>query len=93
MSDPDDVDYEPIVEDLVDDPIYPDAHSVSVVLTGQFGGSGRSGVVREEIDGGTNPLLFLTGQPGEGLDRPPGDLDAVATQWRPRSALTSSQGT
>jgi hypothetical protein len=72
VSDPDDVDHEVIVEDLVDDPIHPDTHPIGVVLTGQFCASGRSGIVREQIDGGAYPLLFLTGQPGEGIDRASG---------------------
>jgi hypothetical protein len=37
--------------------------------------------------------LFLTRQRSESLDRASGDVDAVVTHRRPRSALTSSQGT
>lgn len=92
VFDPHDVDRQPIVEDLVDDPVRRDTHPVGVVLIGQPSTAGRSGMVPEEIDIGADSLLFLRGQPREGLDRSAGDLHPVASHCRLRSALTSSQG-
>lgn len=63
------MDHQPIVEDLINDPLRPDAHPVGVVLTGWLSAAGRVWDVPVEIDGGADPLLFLMGQSGEGLDR------------------------
>jgi hypothetical protein len=93
VSDPHDMNYEAIVKDLVHDPVHPDTHPIGVVLTGQLRASGRSGIICEQIDRGAHSLLFLAGQRSECLDRASGDVDAVATHRRPRSAFTSSQGT
>ena len=93
MSDPDDVDHEMTVKDLVDDPARSYAHPIGVILTREFRAPGRSRSIGQQIDRGAHPLLLVTGHPSEGFDGASGDLDSVATQRRPRSALTSSQDT
>ena len=88
------LDEEPVVEYLVDDPVVPDPDAVGALLAHQRGAAGRPRLTREEIDGRADALLLPAGKPGEGLDCPPRDLDPVAgPHTRPRSALTSSQGT
>lgn len=93
MTDPDDLDDEPVVEHLVDDAVVADAHSVGVRFTGHRHASRWSGVLSQEIDRGADPLLFAPRQRSHRLDGAAGNLDAVRRHTRPRSALTSSQGT
>jgi hypothetical protein len=82
-----------IVEHFVHDAVSPDPHSVDASLPGHSHASWRTRVSGEEVDGGTNSLLLLSRQRGESLDGTAGNLDAVWAHTRPRSALTSSQGT
>jgi hypothetical protein len=93
MTDPHDLDHEPVVEHLIDDPVVAHSHSIGVRLAGQRHAPRRPRVLGQQIDRGANPLLLLPRERGESLDRPASDLDPVGGHTRPRSALTSSQGT
>lgn len=93
MTDPNNLDHQPIVEDLVDDPIVTNLYAIRPAFTGELGRSWRSGRRGEQVDGGTDPLLFLARKGRKESDRPTSQLDAECAHVRPRSALTSSQGT
>jgi hypothetical protein len=58
VSDPHDVDHEAVIEDLVHDPIAADADPVGILLAGELAAPGWAGVVGEQVDRGTDPLLL-----------------------------------
>jgi hypothetical protein len=60
VTDPDDVDQEHVVEDLVHDPIVADADPVHRVLTLHRDAVGRPRIASEKIEGGADPLLLAT---------------------------------
>ncbi len=93
MAETDNVHEETIVEDLVEDPVVPDADSVDRVLAGEFGATRRSGVLGQQVDRRSYPLLVLTRQLGQRLHRSTGDLNRVAAHSSPSIAFTSFHGT
>lgn len=93
MADADDLDDESVFEHLVDDPVVADSYAVGVSFAGHGHASRRSRVVGEKIDRGADPLLFAPGERGQSFDGTARDVDVVRRHTRPRSALTSSQGT
>ena len=93
MADADDLDDESVVEHLVNDPVVADPYPVGVSFAGHGDASRRSRVVSEKIDRGADPLLFAPGERGQSFDGAARDVDVVRRHTRPRSALTSSQGT
>ena len=93
MAEANDQHDEPVVVNLVDDPIVTDAHSIHAVLPLEGDTPRRSRFVCEEIDRSPNPLLLAPWELSKRLDGSPGDLDFVAAHASPKSALTSSQGT
>ena len=91
VAEGDDDNEEHVVLDGVDDPVIADSHSVTD-STFQRSRGGRSGVLRQQCDGsldaGPDPRVDTAQCPdGRGSD-----LDPVAAQVQPRSALTCSQG-
>lgn len=93
MSDANDVNHQTCIDDLVEDPVVADAYPVHGLLSCQSDTAGWPRLVGQQINRGSNPLLFGTRQLGDRLDRPAGDLDGVAAHASPSAALTSSQGT
>ncbi len=93
VPDSNDVDEETVVKHFVDDPVHADSDPVSVIFSGELRATWRPRVVGEEIDRRSHSLLFSAGQRRQCFHGPAGELDAVAAQRRPRSALTSSHGT
>jgi hypothetical protein len=93
MADADDQYDEPVVMNLVDDPVVTDAHPIHTVLSFEGDTPRRSRFVCEEIDRSSNPLLLAPWELGKRLDGSPGNRDFVVAHASPKSALTSSQGT
>lgn len=93
MAEADDQHDEPVVVNLVDDPIVTDPHPIHPLLTLERDTPRRTRFVREKIDRSPDPLLLAPREPSERLHRSPGDLDFVLAHASPKSALTSSQGT
>ena len=93
MAEADDQHDEPVVVNLVDDPVITDAHPIHTVLSFEGDTTRRSRFVCEEIDRSPNPLLLAPWELSKGLDGSPGDRDFVVAHAIPKSALTSSQGT
>lgn len=93
MAEADDQHDEPVVVNLVDNPIVTDAHPIHAVLPLEGDTPRRPRFVCEEIDRGPNPLLLAPWELSKRLDGSPGDLDFVVAHASPKSALTSSQGT
>lgn len=80
--------------DFVDDPVVTDPDPICVLYAGQLRAARRSRCLTQQIDSGSDSLLLRPRQFGDGLDGAAGDLDPVLLgHARPRSALTSSQGT
>ena len=93
MSDADDVNHQAGIDDLVENAVVADAYPAHGLLTSQSGAAGRSRLVGQQINRGSNPVLFPARQPCDRLDRRAGDLDGVAAHSSPSAALTSSHGT
>ena len=93
MTDPDDVDQEHSVEDLIDDPVVADAHPVNRILTLHRDAVRRPRVVGQQIQRRPDPLLLATLQCRECPTGSPRQPDLVHRGHdRPRSALTCSHG-
>ncbi len=93
VTDPDDVDDEVVVEDLVDDPIVPDSHPVDMRFSGHRHTSRWAWLLSQEIDRRSNPLLVPAGKALHDLCSTASDADLVGAHVRPSSAFTCSQGT
>lgn len=93
MTDTDDVDDKAIVEDLVDNAVIADTHPVRTGFTRQRHTPGRSRILGQQVDRHLDTPLLPARKGSQRLDCSAGDVDAITLQSRPRSALTSSQGT
>ena len=93
MSDTDDMNHQPGVADLVQDPVVADAHPVHGLLTCESDAAGGSWPIGQQIYRCSDPELFPARELGDRLDRPACDFDAIAAHSIPSAALTSSQGT
>ena len=93
MSNPDDLDDEAVVEDLVDDAIVADLHPVRVRLADKADRPWGTWLLGQQVDGSSDALLLLSRKTGQDLERSPRNSYAVDGQSRPKSAFTSSQGT
>jgi hypothetical protein len=78
MTAPHDVDYQPVGEHVIDDAVVTDPHPVGPCFTGEGDTAWWPGVIGEQVDRGSHPLLLLARKRGEGFDCTPGDLDPVA---------------
>jgi hypothetical protein len=92
VADTDDLDDEPVVEHLIDDPVITHPHPVSALLTGKRDASRWPRILGQKIDRSPHPLLLLAGQRGNRLGRTSGDINPIRRHVRPRSALTSAHG-
>jgi hypothetical protein len=93
MTDPDDIDQEHSLKNLVDDPVVADANPVDRVLTLHRDAVQRQRVVGEQIQRCPDPLLLATLQCRECPGGSPSEPDFVRRGHdRPRSALTCSHG-
>jgi hypothetical protein len=93
VTDADDVNHQTSVDDFVEDPVVTDPHSIHRVLTSQFGAAWRPRFACQEVDRGTDQLLFGAWESCDRFHRPSGYLDGVATHSSPSIAFTSSHGT
>ncbi len=93
MADSDDLDDQSGVEHLVEDPVVADSNAVHRVLAGELGATRWAGLLCEQVDRSTHPLLIAAGRPGDGPDRPASHLDLVTAHSSPSIAFTSFHGT
>lgn len=94
MPDADDLNEQDIVVHLVEDPVDANSHPVGGPLTRHGDAAGRARGLGKQIDGCPDPLLFLSRQRRKRFGCSPRELDSIGrVHTRPRSALTSSQGT
>jgi hypothetical protein len=93
VTDADDVNHQTSVDDFVEDPVVTDPHPIHRVLPSQFGAAWRPRFACQEVDRGTDPLLFGAWESCDRFHRPSGYLDGVATHSSPSIAFTSSHGT
>lgn len=94
VTHPDDLDNQTVVEDLVHDPVRPDADPVHAWLADHCDAVGGPGLVSQEVDRGMDSLLVPSLQRCQGSLGTARDLDAVPRgHASPSSALTSSHGT
>ena len=93
MSDPDDLDDEAVVEDLVHDAIVADPYPVRMRVADNADRPWGAGLLGQQVDGSSDALLLLPRKTEQDLDRSPRDLDPIDGHRKPRSAFTSSQGT
>lgn len=93
VSDPHDLDDEPVVEDLVDDAIVAHTHPVCARLADHADRPRGTGLIGEQVDRSSDALLLPSRKTGQDLERSPRNLDAIDGHAKPRSAFTSSQGT
>ncbi len=93
MSDSDDENDQAVVDDLVEDAVVANPHSVHMRLADEANCPGRAGLLGEEVDGSADALLLTSRKGGQDPESSPRDLDAIDRHRKPRSAFTSSQGT
>ncbi len=77
VADPDDLDHEPVIDDVVHDPVVTYPHPVRRRFTSKLHAARRTWFVRQQVDRCPNPELIRAFKPGDRLDRPAGDLDRV----------------
>lgn len=94
MSDADNLDEQDAVVDLMHNPVVANWDSVGFLFATQRDAARWSWSLGEQVNGGADPLLLRARQSGDRLDCTAGDLNLIrVAHARPRSALTSSQGT
>ena len=90
VADPDHLDDQARIDDLVEDPVVTDPYSVHRVLAREGDAAWGPRLVSQQIYRGANSLLFLAWQPRDRSNRPAGDLYRVPAHSSPSATLTSS---
>ena len=73
------LDHEPLIDDFVNDPEVADPYPIRGRFAGELDAAGRPWLASKQVDRCPNPELVGAFEPGDRLDRPAGDLDAVLT--------------
>ena len=79
VADPDDLDHESVVDDVVDDPVVAYPHAVCGRFAGELDAARRTWLVRQQVDRCPNSELVSAFEPGDRLDGLTGDFDRVST--------------